>query len=115
MVRKLNDNFDKVAIQGAGYGAIWHGQKSWNGVAILLRTSYLMRFDARCWEARTIPIAATLSALLTGWLSRAFIYRTVIPRPGPKFDYKLRWFERFIAARDRPPEEEPVYCTGGRF
>jgi exodeoxyribonuclease-3 len=91
------EKFPAAAIREAGYGAVWHGQKSWNGVAILAR-------DAEPVETRRgLPgdeddshsryIEAAVNGLLIGCL----YLPNGNPAPGPKFDYKLRWFERLTA------------------
>ncbi|HRI53815.1 MAG TPA: exodeoxyribonuclease III [Pseudomonadota bacterium] len=88
------DNFPEAALRAAGYGAIWHGQKSWNGVAILARgdkpleTRRGLPGDAA--DAQSRYIEAAIDGLLIGCL----YLPNGNPAPGPKFDYKLRWFER---------------------
>jgi exodeoxyribonuclease-3 len=94
------DKFPEAAIRHAGYGAIWHGQKSWNGVAILARG--LDPIESR----RGLPgdpedvnsryIEARVGAILVGCL----YLPNGNPAPGPKFDYKLRWFERLTKHAD---------------
>lgn len=90
------DKFPLDAIREAGYGAIWHGQKSWNGVAILARGSEPeeagrglpgdpMDEQSRHIEAKVNGIRIVCLYLPNG-----------NPAPGPKFDYKLGWFDRLI-------------------
>ncbi|MGZ8263339.1 MAG: exodeoxyribonuclease III [Burkholderiales bacterium] len=88
--------FPARAIQEAGYGAIWHGQKSWNGVAILAR-------DAEPIESRRgLPGDPTdkqpryIEAAVKGVLIGCLYAPNGNPQPGPKFDYKLAWLERLI-------------------
>ena len=91
-----DERFPESAIAEAGYAAIWHGQKSWNGVAILSRVG------APVETRRGLPgdpldlhsryIEAAVAGLLVGGL----YLPNGNPRPGPKFDYKLAWFERLI-------------------
>jgi exodeoxyribonuclease-3 len=89
------EKFPEAAIREAGYGAIWHGQKSWNGVAILARgTDPIenrrgMPGDPDDLHSRYIE--ARVGGILVGCL----YLPNGNPAPGPKFDYKLRWFERF--------------------
>ncbi len=88
------EKFPEAAIRQAGYGVIWHGQKSWNGVAILARG--LDPIEQR----RSLPgdpddihsryIEAQVHGILVGCL----YLPNGNPAPGPKFDYKLRWLER---------------------
>ncbi|ATE64760.1 exodeoxyribonuclease III [Rhizorhabdus dicambivorans] len=91
------ERFPAAAIAAAGYDAIWHGQKSWNGVAILSRvgapveTRRGLPGDPQDTHSRYIE--AAVNGLLIGGL----YLPNGNPRPGPKFDYKLAWFERLIA------------------
>ena len=87
-------NFPEAAIREAGYGAVWHGQKSWNGVAILARgttpveTRRGLPGDADDEQSRYIEAA------VNGVLIACLYLPNGNPAPGPKFDYKLRWFDR---------------------
>jgi exodeoxyribonuclease-3 len=89
-----DDRFPEAAIREAGYGVIWHGQKSWNGVALLARggepveTRRGLPGDAEDSHSRYIE--AAVNGLLIGCLYMP----NGNPAPGPKFDYKLRWFAR---------------------
>jgi exodeoxyribonuclease-3 len=88
------DKFPAAAIEKAGYGAIWHGQKSWNGVAILARgrkpkeTRRELPGDPDDSHSRYIE--AEIDGVLIGCL----YLPNGNPAPGPKFDYKLQWFTR---------------------
>jgi exodeoxyribonuclease-3 len=90
-----DEKFPLAAIEKAGYGAVWHGQKSWNGVAILARgctpeeTRRGLAGDPDDSHSRYIEAACF--GLLVGCL----YLPNGNPAPGPKFDYKLRWFDRF--------------------
>jgi len=89
-----NEKFPLQAIEAAGYGAIWHGQKSWNGVAILalgatpIETRRGLPGDPDDSQSRYIE--AAVGGVLIGCLYMP----NGNPYPGPKFEYKLRWFER---------------------
>jgi exodeoxyribonuclease III len=91
------DKFPAAALRGAGYGAVWHGQKSWNGVAILARgaepveTRRGLPGDPDDTHSRYIE--AAVGGLIVGCL----YLPNGNPAPGPKFDYKLRWFERLTS------------------
>jgi len=91
------ERFPAAAIEQAGYGAIWHGQKSWNGVAILARgdqpeeTRRGLPGDPDDLHSRYIE--AAIGGIIVGGL----YLPNGNPKPGPKFDYKLAWFERLIA------------------
>jgi exodeoxyribonuclease-3 len=90
--------FPETAIRAAGYGAVWQGQPSWNGVAILARgvdpipiLRQMPGDDDDDAQARYIEAAV-------GGIAIASLYvPNGNPQPGPKFDYKLAWFERLIA------------------
>ena len=88
------DRFPKAAILKAGYGAIWHGQKAWNGVAILARgadpleTRRGLPGDPDDIQSRYIE------AVVDGVIIGCLYLPNGNPAPGPKFDTKLRWFER---------------------
>lgn len=107
------EKFPLEAINNAGYEAIWHGQKSWNGVAILAKG---IKPDEVC---RALPgdeedlhsryIEANIDGLTVGCL----YLPNGNPAPGPKFDYKLAWFDRLIAhAQQLLQQEKPVILTG---
>ena len=89
------DKFPEGAIRDAGYGVLWHGQKSYNGVAILARgrepkeTQRGLPGDPLDLHSRYIE--ASVDEVLVGCL----YLPNGNPAPGPKFDYKLGWFERF--------------------
>src|SRR5262245_15210459 len=86
--------FPRVQIEKAGYGAIWRGEKSWNGVAILARgaepivTRTELPGDANDKQSRYIE--AAVNGVLVGCLYAP----NGNPQPGPKFTYKLAWLER---------------------
>jgi exodeoxyribonuclease III len=91
------EKFPEAAIREAGYGAIWQGQKSWNGVAILARgrdpieTRRGLPGDPDDTHSRYIE--AAVDGLLLGCL----YLPNGNPAPSAKFDYKLRWFERLTS------------------
>jgi exodeoxyribonuclease-3 len=89
------DKFPEAALSEAGYGAIWYGQKSWNGVAILARgqqpkeTRRGLPGDPDASHSRYIE--AEVNGLTIGCL----YLPNGNPAPGPKYDYKLAWFDAF--------------------
>jgi exodeoxyribonuclease-3 len=89
------EKFPEGAIREAGYGVVWHGQKSWNGVAILARgrdpveTRRGLPGDPDDTHSRYIE--ALIDEVLVGCL----YLPNGNPAPGPKYDYKLRWLDRF--------------------
>ena len=91
------DRFPEAAIAAIGYGAIWHGQKSWNGVAMLARGEPPIETRRGLpGEAEDIQ-SRYLEAAVKGVLVGCLYLPNGNPAPGPKFDYKLRWFDRFSA------------------
>jgi exodeoxyribonuclease-3 len=107
------EKFPEAAIVDAGYGAIWHGQKSWNGVAILARGA--MPKERR----RVLPgdpddlhsryIEAEVDGLVIGCL----YLPNGNPAPGPKLEYKLRWMKRLHAhAADLLESGAPAVLAG---
>jgi exodeoxyribonuclease III len=96
-LKAQHDNFPVAAIEAAGYGALWQGQKSWNGVAILARGR--QPHETR----RSLPGAADdiqsryIEAAVNGLLVGCLYLPNGNPAPGPKFAYKLAWFERLKA------------------
>jgi exodeoxyribonuclease-3 len=107
------EKFPEKAIEDAGYHAIWHGQKSWNGVAILSRNESLQEISRALpgdpEDTHSRYIEATVNNLLIGCL----YLPNGNPAPGPKFDYKLAWFERLTKhASNLLESEKPVLLTG---
>lgn len=107
------DRFPHRALEKAGYGAVWHGQKSWNGVAILaqdaepIETQRGLRGDAEDSQSRYIE--AAVHGVLIGCLYAP----NGNPAPGPKFNYKLAWYERFkVHARHLLQSGAPVVLAG---
>jgi exodeoxyribonuclease-3 len=107
------EKFPAAAIEKAGYGAIWHGQKSWNGVAILARGRQLEE------TRRGLPgdpddihsryIETSIDGILLGCL----YLPNGNPAPGPKFDYKLSWFARLSKyAKGLVGLKHPVILAG---
>ena len=92
-----DERFPSTAIEQAGYGAIWHGQKSWNGVAILARSSTPVETRRGLPGDEADMHSRYLEAAVDGILIGCLYLPNGNPAPGPKFDYKLKWFERFDA------------------
>jgi len=88
--------FPVAALEEAGYGAVWWGQRSWNGVAILARgaTPVLTRRSLPGDEAD--EQARYIEAAVKGVLIASIYLPNGNPQPGPKFAYKLAWFDRLI-------------------
>ena len=105
--------FPEREIAKAGYHAVWRGEKSWNGVAILSRhgepvlTRDALPGDAGDKQARYIEAA------VNGILVASIYLPNGNPRPGPKFDYKLAWFKRLHThARQLLKADAPIVLAG---
>jgi exodeoxyribonuclease-3 len=107
------EKFPAAAIEAAGYGAMWLGQKSWNGVAILARGSEPIETRRALPGDREDVQSRYLEAAVDGVLIAGFYLPNGNPRPGPKFDYKLAWMDRLIAhAADLVGTDAPVVLAG---
>ena len=91
-----DEAFPSLAIQAAGYGSVWHGQKGWNGVAILARGAAPVESRRGLPEADADSHSRYIEATVCGLSIGCLYLPNGNPQPGPKFDYKLSWFERLI-------------------
>lgn len=107
------EKFPYDSIRDAGYEAIWHGQKSWNGVAILSRVGMPQeRVRVLAGDEEDIQ-SRYLEAEVNGIIIGCLYLPNGNPAPGPKFDYKLQWFERFTQhAASLVHLKQPVVLTG---
>jgi exodeoxyribonuclease III len=112
-LKAVDREFPKAAIEKAGYGAVWRGQKTWNGVAILARgcepivTRRELPGDPDDRQARYIEAA------VNGVIVTSLYAPNGNPQPGPKFDYKLAWMERLLAqAKELYAAGVPVVLAG---
>jgi exodeoxyribonuclease-3 len=96
-LKALDERFPEQSLLGLGYHAIWHGQQSWNGVAILSRYGEIKEtrrgLDGEAEDLHSRYIEAFINGVVIGCL----YLPNGNPWPGPKFDYKLRWMERLQA------------------
>ena len=105
--------FPISAVQAAGYGAVWVGQRSWNGVAILARDREPVLTRRRLPGDPTDDQSRYVEAAVGGILVGCLYLPNGNPQPGPKFDYKLAWFERLIAhAAELLAANVPVVLAG---
>ncbi|GAB2516512.1 exodeoxyribonuclease III [Lysobacter humi (ex Lee et al. 2017)] len=108
-----DEAFPAGDIEARGYGAIWHGQKSWNGVALLARGAQPVERRRGLPRDPAPEQSRYLEAEIHGLVVGALYLPNGNPWPGPKFDYKLAWFERLIAhARGLLDEGGPVVLAG---
>ena len=87
------DNFPAGAIRAAGYDAVWLGQRTWNGVAILARSEPVLTRTALPGD-RTDTQSRYIEAAVQGVMIASVYAPNDNPQPGPKFEYKLAWLAR---------------------
>ena len=92
-----DDRFPQAALADAGYGAVWHGQKSWNGVAILARDATPVLTRRGLPDDPAPEQSRYIEAAVDGVLVGCLYLPNGNPWPGPKFDYKLAWFDALAA------------------
>ena len=112
-LKTTDDSFPERELEKAGYGSVWHGQKSWNGVAILalddqpIETRRGLPGDPDDTHSRYIEAA------VNGLLIACLYLPNGNPAPGPKFEYKLRWFDRLSRyAAELLANEIPTVLAG---
>ena len=93
-LKSSDADFPVDAIGNAGYGAVWHGQKTWNGVAILARKAEPVLIRTSLPGDRDDHEARYIEAAVNGIVITSLYLPNGNPQPGPKFDYKLDWFRR---------------------
>ncbi|NUT16066.1 MAG: exodeoxyribonuclease III, partial [Cupriavidus sp.] len=112
-LKTADESFPAREIRDAGYGAIWHGQKSWNGVAILARGADPVEVRRGLPGDPDDSHSRYLEAAVAGLLVGCLYLPNGNPQPGPKFDYKLAWFERLIShAQELFDSGHPVVLAG---
>jgi len=95
-LKATDHEFPREELRALGYGAVWHGQSTWNGVAILSKGADPIEIrrglpgDAKDTQSRYLEAAAH------GVLVACLYLPNGNPQPGPKFQYKLAWFERLL-------------------
>ena len=106
-------SFRRPRLRAAGYRAIWHGQKSWNGVAILARGADPVETRRGLPGDPDDTHSRYIEAAIDGMIVGCLYLPNGNPAPGPKFDYKLRWFERLTSyAETLLASGEPVVLAG---
>ncbi|QRR00630.1 exodeoxyribonuclease III [Dyadobacter sandarakinus] len=107
------ENFPEQAILEAGYQAIWLGEKSWNGVAILSRGHAMQEVRNTLPGDDTDTHSRYIEAIINKTLIACLYLPNGNPAPGPKFDYKLSWMKRLQEhARYLLSEDVPVVLVG---
>jgi exodeoxyribonuclease-3 len=90
------EKFPAAALHDLGYEAIWHGQSRWNGVAILSRVGTPHETRRGLPDDPDPSQSRYIEAAVNGVIIAGLYLPNGNPRPGPKFEYKLAWFERLI-------------------
>src|SRR3981189_3302527 len=93
-LKSTDEDFPLSAIEKAGYGAVWRGQKTWNGIAILARNADPVLIRTELPGDRDDNEARYIEAAVNGIIVSSIYLPNGNPQPGPKFDYKLDWFKR---------------------
>ena len=88
------EKFPESAIKELGYNAVWHGQKSWNGVAILSKSEDIQMVRRGLPEDPDENQSRYLEAIINNIHICCIYLPNGNPAPGPKFDYKLKWFNQ---------------------
>ncbi|WP_296185999.1 DNA ligase D [Pseudomonas sp. UBA1879] len=105
--------FPAQDIEAAGYGSVHLGQTSWNGVAILARDAEPLLIRKGLPGEEQDTQARYIEAAAHGVVVACLYLPNGNPQPGPKFDYKLRWFEHLIEhAQSLQASEHPVVMAG---
>jgi exodeoxyribonuclease III len=112
-LKAADSDFPLRAINEAGYGAVWRGQKTWNGVAILARKAEPVLIRTELPGDRTDREARYIEAAVKGIIVTSIYLPNGNPQPGPKFDFKLAWFKRLRShAAKFIKQDIPVVLAG---
>jgi exodeoxyribonuclease-3 len=100
-LKSPDEKFPGKAIADAGYNCVYHGQKSWNGVAILAR-GYDIKEVGRTLPGDPEDVQSRyIEALVNGVLIACLYLPNGNPAPGPKLDYKMKWFARLTERAEK--------------
>ena len=112
-LKSTDDAFPAAAIRDVGYLAIWRGQRTYNGVAILTNIGEPQQTRDRLPGDPADDQSRYIEAAVKGVLVASIYLPNGNPQPGPKFEYKLAWFERLIAhAQSLYALKAPVVLAG---
>ena len=108
-----NEKFPLNAINDAGYSVKWHGQKSWNGVAILSRVGEIQELRRILPGDPEDSHSRYIEAIVNNMIIGCLYLPNGNPWPGPKFEYKLKWFKRLAAhSKKLLAQKVPVALIG---
>ncbi|WP_276503974.1 exodeoxyribonuclease III [Terrimonas pollutisoli] len=112
-LKAMQNKFPEKEILAAGYHSIWNGQKSWNGVAILSRYGEIQELRRVLPGDPKDSHSRYMEAIINKMVIACLYLPNGNPYPGPKFDYKLKWFRRLSAhAKKLLAHEVPVALIG---
>lgn len=112
-LKAVDSAFPVADFEALGYGCLHHGQASWNGVAILARDAQPLEVRRGLPGSEDDTQSRYIEAAVLGIQVGCLYLPNGNPQPGPKFDYKLAWFERLIAhAQGLVNSEHPVLLAG---
>jgi len=112
-LKSTDEDFPVQAINKAGYRAVWRGQKSWNGVALLARNADPVLIRTELPGDRSDHEARYIEAAVNGIIITSIYLPNGNPQPGPKFDYKLAWLRRLKSHTAKFIKQEvPVVLAG---
>jgi exodeoxyribonuclease-3 len=112
-LKASHEKFPQEALLEAGYNAVWHGQKMWNGVAILAKGLPLLEVRNSLPGDESDTHSRYIEAIVGKMLICCLYLPNGNPAPGPKFDYKMAWFKRLHEhARYLLTQEVPVVLAG---
>jgi bifunctional non-homologous end joining protein LigD len=112
-LKSEDHKFPERPLKEAGYNAIWQGQKSWNGVAILAKAEIKELRNDLPGDDNEFTHSRYIEAFVNGLVIGCIYLPNGNPWPGPKFDYKLRWFSRLAEhAKDLVNRDLPVILIG---
>jgi len=112
-LKSSDDTFPEAEIRAAGYGALWHGQKGFNGVAVLAKSTDPIERQRGLEGEPEDEHSRYLEVDVDGLVVASLYLPNGNPQPGPKFDYKLRWMARLAdRALALLAEEKPTVLAG---
>jgi exodeoxyribonuclease-3 len=112
-LKSTDADFPLREINEAGYGAVWRGQKTWNGVAILALNKDPVLIRTELPGDRGDQEARYIESAVSGIIVTSLYLPNGNPQPGPKFDHKLAWFRRLkLHAAKFVKQDIPVVLAG---
>ena len=95
-LKALDASFPHAELMQAGYHALWKGQRTWNGIAILARGAQPVEIRRELPGDPSDDQSRYLEAGIEGLIIACLYLPNGNPQPGPKFEYKLAWFDRLL-------------------